>query len=64
MANGEVTEYNSEVILGETYTDDVTVITGVATQLCFNLDGTQQVMLEWGDSEPKRAWFDSARVLP
>lgn len=65
MANGEVTEYVSEVVLGEWYTDNVTGITGAATCITFSFDGTQQVLLERGENgEVKRDWVDSARVLP
>jgi hypothetical protein len=68
MSNA-VNEYASEITLGETYIDRITGVQGTAVDLCFCLDGTQQVALEYGSLESsgtvtrKREWFDADRVL-
>ena len=62
----EATEFISEIKLGALYSDEITGISGTATQIAFLLDGTQQVLLEAPNAagdDIVRTWLDVTRVL-
>lgn len=65
MSNRETQQYNSDVTLGEEYTDEITGFSGVATAISFFYGGTQRVLLEakkMDGNGTTAEWFDIERV--
>lgn len=63
-------EYFSEIQIGAMYTDSLpgsigqTGITGVATELCISIYGTQQALIEYMDNgNLKKVWISADRLV-